>query len=166
VAVTPDEFRAGLRSWASGVTVVTARAGDEIHGMTVSAFCSVSLDPPLVLVCADKGSITLGVIERGGCFAANVLAVGQESLSNRFASKKHEHERFDGLELGSGKTGAPLIPGALAQIDCSLYSSHDAGDHVIFVGLVEEIRLHEGDPLLFYCGRYEALAPVGTPPEP
>lgn len=158
MAVSGEEFRAGLARWASGVTIVTARAGERVHGMTVSAFASVSLDPPLVLVCADKGSNTLGLIEEGQCFAANILAAGQEDLSNKFASKKQEWERFVGLETETGTTGSPLLPGCVAHIDCRVQDTHDAGDHVIYVGLVEEIRTHGGEPLLFYRGRYAALA--------
>ena len=160
MAVSQDEFKACLALWASGVTIVTSRAGDEIHGMTVSAFSSVSLDPPLVLICCDKGSNTLRVIEKGKCFAANVLSHDQQALSNLFASKKSEWQRFDDLEIETGKTGAPLIPGALAQLDCSVEAAHDAGDHVITVGRVEEVRTREAEPLLFYRQRYRALAAV------
>ena len=91
--VTGVEFRSALSRWASGVTIVTSAAGGRIHGMTVSAFASVSLDPPLVLVCADRTSDTLAVIEASGVFAANVLSAGQQALSNRFATKKDEHLR-------------------------------------------------------------------------
>ena len=155
--VGTDAFKAAMTLWASGVTIVTARAGDRIHGMTVSAFSSVSLDPPLVLVCADKASITLERIVEGGCFAANVLARGQEALSERFASKEDEFRRFEGLETSTGKTGAPLLPGALANLDCRLVSHHDAGDHVICVGHVEQIITRDVEPLVFYRGRYREL---------
>jgi flavin reductase (DIM6/NTAB) family NADH-FMN oxidoreductase RutF len=161
LAVSADEFKAGLSLWGSGVTIVTSRAGDEIHGMTVSAFSSVSLDPPLVLVCADKSSNTLAVIEKGRCFAANVLASHQQDLSNRFASKKDEFRRFEGVETADGATGAPLIAGCLANIDCRVVAAHDAGDHVIYVGEVVEIREDSGDPLIHFQGRYRALAANG-----
>ncbi|MCZ6784576.1 MAG: flavin reductase family protein [Proteobacteria bacterium] len=159
MTVDAEQFKAGLARWASGVTIVTARAGDRVHGMTVSAFSSVSLDPPLVLVCADKTSNTLPVIEDAGCFAANVLARGQEELSNRFASEEDEWRRFEGLEVESGATGAPLIVDALANIDCKVVASHDAGDHVIYVGQVEQIVTRDREPLLFYQGRYCSVAP-------
>lgn len=162
LGVSAEEFKAGLALWASGVTIVTARAGEETHGMTVSAFCSVSLDPPLVLVCADKASNTRAVIEKGRCFAANVLARSQEALSNRFASKKDEWRRFEGLEFDSGTTGAPLLRGTVASLDCRLVAAHDAGDHVIFVGEVEEIRSGPGEPLLYFGGRYRSLAAAGA----
>lgn len=147
-----------LARWASGVTIVTAVAGDRIHGMTVSAFSSVSLLPPLVLVCADKASNTLEVIADGGCFCVHVLAAGQEELSNRFASKKDEDRRFEGIDWRPGTTGAPVLPGALATVDCRLVAAHEAGDHVIYVGSVEDVALGEGEPLLYYRGTYRGLA--------
>jgi len=157
VPVDAEAFRAALSRWASGVAIVTSRAGDHVHGMTVSAFSSVSLVPPLVLVCADKSSNTLGVIDAGGCFAVNVLAAGQEALSNRFASKQDEHRRFEGLETRRGETGAPLLPGALVALDCRVVAAHDAGDHVIYVGEVASAELGEGEPLLHYAGRYRGM---------
>jgi flavin reductase (DIM6/NTAB) family NADH-FMN oxidoreductase RutF len=157
-SVDADRFRAAMARWATGVTIVTARAGARIHGMTVSDFAGVSLDPPLVLVCADKSSHTHEVIAEGGCFAVNFLAAGQEALSNRFASKAHEWERFDGLACGEAATGAPLIPGALVALDCRVAAAHDAGDHVIYVGRVEAIAEGEGEPLVYYAGAYRALA--------
>jgi flavin reductase (DIM6/NTAB) family NADH-FMN oxidoreductase RutF len=157
--VTGDEFRAALAHWASGVAVVTSAAGDRIHGMTVSAFSSVSLNPPLVLVCADKTSNTLCVIEAGGVFAANILGAGQQGLSNRFASKKDEERRFEGIAWRRGVTGAPILAGALAVLDCRVVAAHDAGDHVIYVGRVESAAVTEGDPLLYYGGAYRGMRP-------
>jgi flavin reductase (DIM6/NTAB) family NADH-FMN oxidoreductase RutF len=157
--VTAEAFKAGLSRWASGVAIVTARSGHRVHGMTVSAFASVSLDPPLVLVCADKSSNTLGLIAEGGCFAANVLARGQEALSNRFASKRDEERRFEGIAWEEGSTGAPLLPGAVANIDCRVVAAHDAGDHVIYIGRVEHVATRDLEPLLFFRGRYHSLVP-------
>ena len=97
MSVSNDDFKRALGAWATGVTIVTARAGERIHGMTVSAFTEISLEPPLVLVCADKSSNTLPFIEACGGFAVNVLARDQDALSNRFASKKDEWKRFEGL---------------------------------------------------------------------
>lgn len=156
--VEAEAFKHALARWATGVTVVTTRAGERVHGMTVSAFTEVSLDPPLVLVCADKSSNTHPLIAEGGVFAVNVLAQGQDALSNRFASKKDEERRFEGLRCERGTTGAPLLPGALAHVDCRVVTSHDAGDHVIYLGSVEEVRTSDGEPLLYYRGSYRALA--------
>ena len=158
MAVNADDFKHALRRWPSGVTVVTARAGETIHGMTVSAFSSVSLDPPLVLVCADKASNTHPVIAEGRVFAAHILAQGQEGLSHRFASKADEWRRFEGIDWKSGVTGAPILPGALAVLDCRVVAAHDAGDHVIYVGEVESVLLSEAEPLLWYGGRYRSLS--------
>lgn len=160
MAISADEFKTALRRWASGVTIVTARAGDRIHGMTVSAFSAVSLDPPLVLVCADKGANTTPLIAEGGVFAANVLAAGQEALSNRFASKKEEWRRFEGLEWGTLATGAPILPGVLAALDCRLVATHDAGDHLIYVGSVEAIVASEQPPLIYFEAAYHQVSLV------
>jgi flavin reductase (DIM6/NTAB) family NADH-FMN oxidoreductase RutF len=151
------QFRAALALRAGGVAIVTARAGERVHGMTVTDFTGVSLEPPLVLVCADKKSNTLPVIESGKNFAINLLATGQEALSARFASKEHEWTRFDGLDCEFGATGAPLIPGALASLSCRVVALHDAGDHVIVVGEVEEVRRGEAAPLVYWGGGYRRL---------
>ena len=154
MAIGADEFRAAMGSWPSGVTIVTARAGDVIHGMTVSDFSGVSLEPPLALVCAAKSSVTTGLIEEGGCFGVNVLRADQSALSNRFASKKDEFSRFDGVETYQATTGAPLFRGALVNFDCRLVALHDAGDHLLCVGEIEDVHVGEGEPLLFFRGGY------------
>lgn len=159
MGISADEFRTALRRWASGVTIVTARVGDRIHGMTVSAFSAVSLDPALVLVCGDKAANTTPLIAEGGVFAANVLAASQAALSNKFASKKDEWRRFDGLEWGTLATGAPILPGVLAALDCRLVATHDAGDHLIFVGSVEAIVASEQPPLVYFEAAYHTLTP-------
>jgi len=159
--VTAAAFRDALAAWASGVTIVTSRHGETIHGMTVSAFSSVSLDPPLVLVCTDQTSDTHAVIRASGCFGVNVLHEAQRALSQRFAIKKDEHRRFDGVGYGVAETGAPLLDGALVGIDCRVEAAHEAGDHVIYVGRVVAIRMGEGEPLLYHRGRYRALADEG-----
>jgi len=151
-----------MSRWTTGVTVVTSKAGARIHGMTVSDFSGVSLSPPLVMVCAERSSITHGIIAEGKCFAVNVLAAGHESLSNRFASKKDEHRRFEGLELATAVTGAPLIPGAVASWDCTLVATHTAGDHDIYVGQVEELVTRDLEPLVYHAGAYRELAPAET----
>lgn len=154
------QFRAVLSLRASGVAIVTAQAGERVHGMTVTDFAGVSLEPPLVLVCADRKSNTLPLIESGRNFAVNLLERGQEALSDRFASKEHEWTRFEGLHCERSATGAPLIPGALASLACRVVALHDAGDHVIVVGQVEDVRRAEGSPLLYFSAGYRALAPA------
>jgi flavin reductase (DIM6/NTAB) family NADH-FMN oxidoreductase RutF len=154
MTISTEDFKRALSRRASGVAIVTAKSGDRIHGMTVSAFTEVSLDPPLVLVCADKASNTLPVIRAGGVFAINVLAREQQALSNRFASKKDEDKRFHGLEFDVGRTGAPLLRGVAVNIDCRVVAEHDAGDHVIYIGEVQEVRSFDHDPLLYFRGTY------------
>jgi flavin reductase (DIM6/NTAB) family NADH-FMN oxidoreductase RutF len=151
MAITEDEFKKSMGAWPSGVTIVTSRHGEKIHGMTVS------LRPPLAVVMCNRDSITTGMIFDGKCFGVNVLAADQQELSNRFASKKLEHVRFEGVEYETAITGAPLIRGAIASLDCSLEAIHEAGDHLIYVGLIESARVESGDPLVYWKGRYRGL---------
>ncbi len=159
MSVAADEFRAALRRWASGVAIVTSRDGETIHGMTVSAFSSVSMQPPLVLICADKSSHTNPLILRSGVFAVNVLASDQRALSLRFSSKDEEWRRFDGIDWTALATGAPVLPGVAAVLDCRVAATHDAGDHLIHVGRVEAARAGASEPLLYYAADYRELAP-------
>lgn len=144
--------------WATGVTIVTARAGDRIYGMTVSAFTEVSLEPPLVLVCIDRTSNTQPVIAEGGVFAVNILARDQEPLAKRFACNEAEDRRFLDLHCETGVTGAPLLAGSIASLDCRLETAHEAGDHILYVGEVVGLQLSGGDPLMFYNRVYRGLA--------
>jgi flavin reductase (DIM6/NTAB) family NADH-FMN oxidoreductase RutF len=159
MAINAEEFRAAMGAWPSGVTIITSRAGDQIHGMTVSDFSGASLDPPLALVCASKTSVTTGVIEEGKCFGVNILRADQDALSNKFASKKDEFKRFEGVETFDGPTGAPLLAGALVNLDCRLSAVHDAGDHVLCVGVIEEVHVREGEPLVYFRGGYGRFIP-------
>jgi flavin reductase len=155
--IDPDAFRKALRGWASGVTVVTSRSGDKIHGMTVSAFSSVSADPPLVLVCANRSSTTHGIIEEGGVFAVNILAAHQRDVSNVFGSSKYEDSRLDRVSWTEGATGAPLIDEALACLECKVASAHHEGSHTIYIGQVEAVHTTDAEPLLYYQGGYRSL---------
>jgi flavin reductase (DIM6/NTAB) family NADH-FMN oxidoreductase RutF len=162
MALDHAHFKAALRHWASGVTVITTRVGEQLAGMTVSAFSSVSLDPPLVLVCADRTSHTNPYLAEAGVFAVNVLAADQREISRRFSTDGNEALRFEGLACRSGPTGAPWLPGALAVLDCRVVAAHDAGDHVIYVGEVEAAQVREGEePLVYFDARYRRLEPRG-----
>jgi flavin reductase (DIM6/NTAB) family NADH-FMN oxidoreductase RutF len=156
MAVSKDEFRQGLSRFASGVTVVTCKGDSGYHGMTVSAFSSLSLDPPLVLICVHARSSVHDALMAGGCFAVNVLAEDQEPISRRFASKSPD--RFNGVGYQVGKTGAPLIKGALAFIECRIVHTYPGGDHTILVGQVEASGISDGKPLLYFCGTYSHLS--------
>jgi flavin reductase (DIM6/NTAB) family NADH-FMN oxidoreductase RutF len=158
LSVSQAELKNAYARWATGVTIVTARAGDRIHGMTVSAFTEVSLEPPLVLVCLDRTTNTQHVIAEGGSFAVNILARGQESLAKLFACDGAEDRRFSDLHCVTGATGAPLLAGSVASLDCRLEAAHEAGDHIIYVGEVVGLQLSDGEPLLFYNRGYCGLA--------
>jgi flavin reductase (DIM6/NTAB) family NADH-FMN oxidoreductase RutF len=155
--IDQDAFKEALRGWASGVTVVTARSGEQVHGMTVSAFSSVSADPPLVLVCANRSSTTHGIIEAGGVFAVNILASHQQDVSNIFASSEEENSRLQKVRWSEGATGAPLIHEAVVSLECNVTSSHREGSHTIYVGRVEAVHSTDAKPLLYYNGAYGSL---------
>jgi flavin reductase (DIM6/NTAB) family NADH-FMN oxidoreductase RutF len=155
--IGPDEFRRVLGHFATGVTIVTTCDADaRPSGLTVSAFASLSLDPPLVLVCVDHKSQTYPALRESGRFAVNVLTLSQEALSRRFASTRLD--KFDGLAYRISDLGLPLLGAALAHIECRTVSTHVAGDHTIFVGRVERAASDDGDPLLYYRGRYKRLS--------
>ena len=157
MTLDPDTFRSVLGRFASGVTVVTARddAGRD-YGMTVSAFCSVSLVPPLVLICVDQLASSHDALLAVPYFAVNVLADHQESISRRF-SGLDEHVRFDGVGYSRGLTGSALLDDALAHIECRRVAQHPAGEHTIVVGEVEAAVAHADRPLLYYRGGYAQL---------
>ena len=161
MSVDRDTFKRTLGSWASGVTIVTSQHAGERMGMTVSAFSSVSLDPPLVLICADKASNTNTLIHASRTFTVNVLGREQSALSNLFADKKREAVRFDGLDCKTGASGCPRLPGALAHLDCRVRDVVDAGDHILYVGSVEAAHIDaEQEPLVYWRGGYQKLTPL------
>lgn len=153
------QFRDVLGQFASGITVVTTMSGDEPVGMTCQSFSSVSLDPPLVLFVPAKSSRAWPLIQRSGRFAVNILAADQEQVSNQMATRGID--KFEGLSWRpSEATGSPLVDGALAQLDCSVHTVHEAGDHFVVIGRVVWLRsqdvTHESTkPLLYYRGRYQ-----------
>jgi len=156
--VTPEEFKAALRRFASGVTVVTAGDGTRRHGMTVSAFASVSAAPPLVLVCLQRESRTHALVTGTRRFGVSLLAESQRATSDRFAGLSGEQEdRFAGVAVEAAPAGTPVLSDALAWLECAVVSSTDAGSHTVFVGQVEACRSVEGSPLLYYDGRYRRL---------
>ena len=153
--IDPDAFRAVLGRFASGVTVVTAcDAEGRDHGMTVSAFASVSLRPPLVLVCIAHDSSLHPVLERTDVFGISILAAEQEALSRRFAT---HGSTFDGVGFERRELGVPLLDGALAWLECRIAARHPAGDHTVFVGEVEGCDTRNERPLLYYRGGYAQL---------
>jgi flavin reductase (DIM6/NTAB) family NADH-FMN oxidoreductase RutF len=154
--VNPDDFRAALSRFASGITVVTSRgtAGD-LHGITVSAFSSVSLDPPLILVCIERTTGSHTAIKESGVFVVNILAAGQDEMSDRFSLPVSD--KFNGTDYGDGIGGVPVLNDALVALECRLENVFDGGDHSIFVGLVEETSIRDGEPLVYFHGNYRGL---------
>ena len=160
--VRGTEFRDVMSRFATGVTVVAARdpVSAEPRGLTANAFCSVSLDPPLVLVCVSEDCGTYEVIRRANHFSVNVLAEEQAEVSRVFAGRG-PRSRFQDVGYTVERTGAPILRDALAWLDCSLWATYPGGDHAIFVGRVESLGASSvsGAPLLFYGGRYGSLSP-------
>lgn len=159
-AIDSARFREVLGCLPTGVTIVTAATDDGPVGMTVGSCSSVSLDPPLVLFCVGKNSSSWQLMRGAGHFAISILGADHSELSNQFASR--DSDRFQGVDTTTAATGAPILTDALAWIDCSSYAVHDAGDHEIVVGLVEELAGGTGDdlPLVFFRSRYGTFQPV------
>src|SRR5918997_673471 len=156
MSIDPDTFRAALGRFASGVTVVTTRdADDRDHGMTVSAFCSASLDPPLVLACIGHDASMHEPIMNAEHFGVSILDMGQEALARRFADQRSD--RFDGVGYSRGQLGVALIDDALAHLECRIVDRLEAGDHTIVVGRVEAATCTQGRPLVYYRGGYTQL---------
>src|SRR5438093_5856773 len=185
MAIEKDFFRQVMGQFATGVTVVTTCGQGKPAGITVNAFCSVSLDPPLVLVCIDLISHTLPFIRESGSFAVNILTNEQERLSHCFAGSTQErYEHFCHTDFHTAATGAPIIDDSLAFIDARVVAEYPGGDHVIFLGQVEamgtnghvvfaneEVQRHttlddnhdnevgdDKEPLAYYRGNYRHLA--------
>jgi flavin reductase (DIM6/NTAB) family NADH-FMN oxidoreductase RutF len=154
VAIKSEDYRDALRHFPSGVTIVTIKAGEQRHGLTVSAFASVSPDPPLVCVMIDHRHSAYALLqEEGAVFAVNVLREDQEGLSNRFAWVKVE-DRFGEGDWREAVTGAPVLADALAWLDCTIHSRHSAGTHTIYVGEVQASATPQpGRPPLVYWNR-------------
>ncbi len=157
---SPDEFRDALGMFATGVTIVTARAADgTLVGLTANSFNSVSLDPPLVLWSLASSSGSMPTLGAGSHYAINILAANQKNLAERFAQKVVD--RWADVKFTEGLGGAPLLVGAAASFECFNRSRYDEGDHVIFVGEVERCRWREGaSPLLFHGGRFYTEHPL------
>ncbi len=157
--VDPNEFKAALSRWGSGVCVITASDGEgRLGGLTASSFTSVSLHPPLVLFCLGQDSTSYGVFERAERFVVHILAEGQEHLSNLFASKSAD--KFEQVEHRPGAGGAPILSGCLAVLECSARQKIIAGDHLILVGEVhsaQSAQSEEAAPLWYSRGGYRTL---------
>ena len=145
-------FKLAMSHFPSGVTVVTTEYDGRPYGMTVASFASLSLHPPLVLVCVEKSVKTHDAIAAAGKFGVSILSSDQEDISARFASRADD--KFAGIEMRRGELGVPLIAGALTTLECSVYDQLPGGDHTIFVGEVVSIRTSEGSPLIYFRSGY------------
>jgi len=157
VPVDREQFFSLMASFASSVTVITSRGSDGVpRGLTASAFCSVSLEPRLCLVSVDLRSESIGAIQESEAFVVNILAHDQEEISRRFASKIPD--KFEGVAYRDGPaTGAPILDGALAWIECKVDATYPAGDHLIVVGEIQDGTANEGTPLVYFRSQYRHL---------
>jgi flavin reductase (DIM6/NTAB) family NADH-FMN oxidoreductase RutF len=157
MAVTSEEFRAALSRFPSGVTVVTTHDNEgRFYGITVSAFSSLSLEPPRVLICVEKTTGSHSALETSRAFVVNILSSGQRELSERFASQIDD--KFESVEFSEGIDGIPVLSGCIATLECRLTAAYDGGDHSIFVGEVEKAVVNDGDPILYFRSDYRSIA--------
>ena len=157
--ISSEEFRLALRHFPAGVTIVTIRAGEEIHGLTVSAFASVSAEPPLIMVIIENRHHAYNLLQQtDAVFAVNILGEEQSELSNRFAWVKDE-DRFAQGDWTTAATGAPVLADALAWLDCRIHARYPAGSHTIYVGTVEasSVPKAEAPPLIYWNRGYRKL---------
>lgn len=149
-------FKLAMSHFASGVTVVTAEHDGRRYGMTVASFASLSLHPPLVLVCIENSVQTHGAIAAAGVFGVSILGEQQQDVSGRFASKRDD--KFEGATVRRGELGVPLIEGAICTLECRVHSQLPGGDHTIFVGEVVDAQTAEGKPLVYYRSAYREIS--------
>lgn len=165
---TSREFRDSVGMFTTGITVVTAASGRFGHGMTANAFASVSLDPLLVLVCVVKDALMHKVLDEAGRFAVSVLAAGQEDLARYFSDSGRPAGMAQFLPVAwhpGPVSAAPLLDGALAYLECDVEAAYDGGDHTVFLGRVRWVERADpdGDPLLYFGGRYRRMGNPGKP---
>ena len=160
MAVDAIELREVMRLWATGVTVVTSSYAGVQHGMTVSSFTSVSLDPPLVMVSLELSSRTHRLVSQAGGFAVAILADDQQAVAERFSGGVPDHEdRFAGFAVEATPAGLLVPAGCLAWLDCKVAGQHEAGNHSLFIGKVEAAQsMRQRGPLLYYNRGYRRVA--------
>lgn len=160
--VDPMTMRRTMGRFATGVAVITTGAAGTPHGMTVNSLTSVSLEPPMLLVCLTIGARTTDAIVEGGRFAVNILSARQEQLALRFAKRGEDH--FAGLDVTTGGHRVPVIPDAFAHLECDVERHFVAGDHVVVFGHVLNVCAREGEPLAFLGGRFADLVDRASEP--
>lgn len=149
----PEAFKEAMRRFATGVTVVTSLKDGEPRGVTVSAFSSVSLAPPSVLICVNRAARSYLFISSSKIFCVNILSADQTALAQRFSGKLRENQ-FDGVDFETASTGAPVLRGSLAYVDCEVSQEHHAGSHSIFIGNVLATGVSNGSPLGYFGGAF------------
>jgi len=155
MAIDEAGFKAAMSHFASGVTIVTTEHGGRPYGMTVASFASLSLRPPLVLVCIEKSVKTHDAIVAARKFGVSILGADQADVSARFASRSDD--KFSGIDVKRGELGVPLIAGALTTLECSVHDQLPGGDHSIFVGEVVQATTRDGVPLLYFRSGYREM---------
>jgi flavin reductase (DIM6/NTAB) family NADH-FMN oxidoreductase RutF len=157
--VSPDEFKHAMRRWASTVTIITTKVDDFIYGLTVTSFSSLSANPPEVFIGINKQTRSHPLIEASGIYCVNFLTPELKYISDRFAGRHPDEERFKGVRYRFEATGAPVLDDALAFLDCRVVRAFDAGDHTIFIGEVMASGVQRDDiaPLLYVDGKYRYL---------
>lgn len=155
--ISSDEFRMAMSRFASGVTVMTtADAAGRPHGITVSAFCSVSMSPPLVLACIHKETASHYAFLERKAFVVHILGEDQQHISQQFAQPADD--KFDGEHIGRSSEGLPMLKDALVTLECRVVSAHDGGDHTVIVGSVENADIRSGAPLIYYHHDYRKIS--------
>ncbi len=159
MSVSSEDFRTALSRFASGVTVVTTKDGNgKLHGITVSAFCSVSLEPPLVLICIERSAGSHYAFGESGLFVVNILKSDQAAVSQQFATPFLD--KFDGVGYELSGSGIPILDGTLASLECRIADSVVSGDHTVFFGEIENAVISSGEPLTYFNGSYRHLGAV------
>ncbi|EGW21191.1 flavin reductase family protein [Methylobacter tundripaludum] len=158
MTVGVDDFKKAMQLWASGVTVVTTCSEKfGLQGMTVTAFSSVSINPPQVLVCINESADTGMGIQESQCFAVNVLSSTQQDVSNQFAGGSSQEQRFENTPWTKGITGAPILDNSIMSLECKVIEKIHASTHWIIIGEVQDSVCRSGKPLLYYQGAYQQL---------
>ena len=162
MSATQPDFRKAMGCFATGVTIITIDQDGEVHGMTANAFSSVSLDPMLILVCVDNRARTHAHLHARKRFGVNVLAQTQRPISEYYARsfENRQHAEDVGATFDRTPHGTPVLHGALAYLECKLHTTQVAGDHTIFIASVEDIVVRDGDPLLFFRGKYRMIGDI------
>jgi flavin reductase (DIM6/NTAB) family NADH-FMN oxidoreductase RutF len=156
----PEHMKRALRQLASGVSVATTRHGDELFGITVTSFTSISLEPPVILIAINNDSPMAAAVIGSKCFAVHVLSADQHSVASTFATSVPGRQKFAGIDYEFGPTGAPGLPGSLATLDCTVDQHITVGTHSVIFGRVVHARAHEPEasPLIYYHRNYRHLS--------